>query len=132
MIELRRVNPFFYFRRTLIILLCTCVLFFSIPMPEAKAMDPVTIGILAPILLPYAVQLADYTLKGLIKTIPGWVNIGTQFFNILRLPLGLVQISLGFPFGLFGLGVNNIVQGVSAPFMVMKGIIQLPMYFIGG
>ena len=118
-------------RRYFIIFLCVGVVFCGVTIPKAKAMDPVTIAILAPILLPYAIKIADYTGRGLIKTIPGWIKAGTQMFNILRLPLGICQIFLGWPFGLAGYGIGNIVKGTVAPFLLMKEILCMPLYFFG-
>ncbi len=111
--------------------LCAGVMFFAMPIPKARAMDPVTIGILAPILMPYAVKVLDYTLKGIVRTGPGWVKAGTQLLNILRLPLGLGQVLLGFPFGLLGTGIENIIKGVMAPFLFIKEFFCIPLYFFG-
>jgi hypothetical protein len=118
-------------KRSFIIILCVGIMFYGMAIPRAKAMDPVTIGILAPILLPYAIQAAEYTIKGLIKTIPGWVKAGTQVLNIFRLPLGVCQIFLGFPFGLAGYGLGNMVKGCVAPFLIIKEILCMPLYFFG-
>jgi len=118
-------------KRYLVIFLCASIILCGVAVPKAKAMDPVTIAILAPILLPYAIKIADYTGKGLLKTIPGWIEAGTQMLNILRLPLGVCQIFIGFPFGLAGYGFGNIAKGIIAPFMVVKEILFMPLYFFG-
>ena len=118
-------------RRYFVIFLCAGIIFYGMAIPKAKAMDPVTIAILAPILLPYAIQAAKYTAKGLIKTIPGWVEFGKQTLNIFRLPLGICQVFLGFPFGLAGYGFGNIAKGVMAPFLMIKEILLMPLYFFG-
>ncbi len=118
-------------RKYFIILLCVSVIFYGVAIPRAKAMDPVTIAILAPILLPYAIQAAKYTAKGLIRTIPGWIKAGTQVLNIFRLPLGILQIFLGWPFGLAGFGIGNVVKGVVAPFKLIYEILCMPLYFFG-
>jgi hypothetical protein len=126
-----KINLNLQIRRYFVIFLCAGIVFYGMAIPKAKAMDPVTIAILAPILLPYAIKAADYTVKGLIKTIPGWVKAGTQTFNILRLPLGICQLFLGWPFGLAGFGIGNIVKGCIAPFMIIKEILCMPLYFFG-
>ena len=118
-------------RKFFVILFCIGVVFYGVAIPKAKAMDPVTIGILAPILLPYAIQAANYSAKGAIKTIPGWINIGKETLNIFRLPLGVCQLFLGWPFGLAGYGFGNIGKGCIAPFMLTKEILCLPLYFFG-
>lgn len=107
------------------------VIFFSFPVPKAHAMDPVTIAVLAPILLPYAKQAGAYCFAGCIKTIPGWVKAGTQFLNIFRLPLGFLQLTLGIPFGLFDYGIENTWKGAIAPFLMIKEILCMPLYFFG-
>ena len=119
-------------KRLFIILLCISISLCGVTIPRAKAMDPVTIAILAPILLPYAIKIADYSFKGFIRTIPGWVQAGKQLLNILRIPLGMGQLLLGIPFGLLGHAIHNLVIGFMAPFMFMKEIIMLPVLFFGG
>ena len=118
-------------RRYFIIFLCAGIVFYGIAIPRARAMDPVTIGILAPILMPYAIQGAVYTVKGLVRTVPAWIKAGKQALNIFRLPLGICQIFLGFPFGLAGYGFGNIFKGVMAPFLFIKEILCMPLYFFG-
>ena len=118
-------------RRYFVILLCVGVVYWGVAVPKAKAMDPVTIAILAPILLPYAIQAAKYTAKGLIRTIPCWMNIGKESLNMFRLPLGFFQIFMGWPFGLAGFGFGNVGKGMIAPFSVMKEVLCLPLYFFG-
>ena len=108
------------------------ITFFSFPVSQSSAMEPITItAIAAPILLPYAKQAAAYAVQGCVKTVPGWVNAGTQFLNIFRLPLGVLQSTLGAPFGLLGSGVENTWQGAIAPFLMTKEILCMPLYFCG-
>ncbi len=120
-----------YFRKWLLIFPFAGIVFFSFPAPKAHAMDPVTIGLLAPILMPYAQQAAAYAIKGCAKTVPGWINAGTQFINIFRLPLGVLQLTLGVPFGLFDCGIENTWKGLIAPFLMVKEILCMPLYFCG-
>ena len=119
------------FKRVFVIGLCAGVLCTTYPVPKAKAMDPVTIAVLAPILMPYAKAAAAYAIKGLVRAAPGLVNAGLELLNILRLPLGFLQVFLGWPFGFFGAGLHNIVKGSIAPFMFIKEILSLPFYFFG-
>jgi hypothetical protein len=118
-------------KRFFVIGLCTSVLCTTFPVPKAKAMDPVTIAILAPILLPYAKAAAAYAIKGAVRAAPGLLNAGLEILNILRLPLGFLQVFLGWPFGLFGAGIHNIIKGFIAPFLFIKEILCLPLYFFG-
>ena len=118
-------------RRYFAIGLCASILCTTYPVPKAKAMDPVTIAILAPILLPYAKAAAAYAIKGAIRAAPGLLNAGMELLDILRLPLGFLQVFLGWPFGLLGTGIHNIAKGFIAPFMFIKEILSLPFYFFG-
>jgi hypothetical protein len=118
-------------KRFFVIGLCSGVLCTTFPVPKARAMDPVTIGILAPILLPYAIEAAKYAIKGAVRAAPGLLNAGIELLNILRLPFGFLQAFLGWPFGFFGAGLRNIVKGFIAPFMFIKEILCLPLYFFG-
>ncbi|MCP4180081.1 MAG: hypothetical protein GY756_20145 [bacterium] len=120
-----------YAKKSLFVYLCVGILAYGIPVPKAKAMDPVTIAILAPILLPYAIKIAKYTAKGLIRTLPAFYKAGIEILNIFRLPLGFLQVFLGFPFGLLGYGIDNIIQGSVAPFLFFWEIICIPLYFFG-
>jgi hypothetical protein len=128
---LAKIDLSLQIKRYFMIFLCAGIVFYGMGIPRAKAMDPVTIAILAPILLPYAIKAANYTAKGLMRTVPGWINAGTQMLNLFRLPLGVCQIFLGFPFGLAGYGFGNIVKGCIAPFLLMKEILCMPLYFFG-
>lgn len=122
---------FLWPKRFLIICLCAGILSFGLPLQKAKAIDPVTMGILAPIVIPYAVKVADYSVQGLTRMAPGFINAGADILNILRLPLGVLQVVLGWPFGFLGTGIHNIVRGISAPFLFIKEILSLPFYFFG-
>ncbi|HBM16481.1 MAG TPA: hypothetical protein DD381_09110 [Lentisphaeria bacterium] len=86
---------------------------------------------LAIILAPYAIQAAKYIGKGMVRTIPCWINQGKELFNILKLPLGLLQFTLGAPFGYFWNGLSNSWTGLIAPFMFFYEFMCLPLYFFG-
>ena len=59
------------------------------------------------------------------------VQIGGNIFEILLLPLGAVQATVGAPFGFFGTGVKNIGQGSIAPFKMVLNVLALPFSFFG-
>ncbi len=105
-----------------------CFLYLS---PKSKAMDPATIGILAPMLMPYAASATQYSLDGATRTVPGFVGIGKGVLDIFRIPLGVGQVVLGSPFGFLGHGVENIAQGMIAPFGVAGEVFLLPVRFLG-
>lgn len=118
-------------RRLGVILLVTALLGFFATVPRVQAMDPVTIAILAPILMPYAQKAASYTLKAMIRTIPGWAQVGKEMINIFRLPLGFFQLAFLIPFGYAGDGLENIWDGAKAPVMMMVEFFGIPFRAFG-
>ena len=99
---------------------------FLTPAPEAKAIDPVTIAILTPIVIKAAQIAAPYVLRGLrnmaiaaSKTIPDMIGL-------LKLPLGLLMVTLGAPFGTFLRGCNYLIHGFIAPFKLAWHVFCIP------
>ena len=99
---------------------------FLTPAPEAKAIDPVTIAILTPIAIKAAQIAAPYVLRGLrnmaiaaSKTIPDMIGL-------LKLPLGLLMVTLGAPFGTFLRGCNYLIHGFIAPFKLAWHVFCIP------
>ena len=100
--------------------------FFLTPAPEAKAIDPVTIAILTPIAIKAAQIAAPYVLRGLrnmaiaaSKTIP-------DFINLFKLPVGLLLMTVGAPFGTFMRGCNYFIHGLIAPFKLSWHLLCVP------
>ena len=58
-------------------------------------------------------------------------EIGKDMGNLLMLPLGIVQATLGIPLGLLGNGLENIVIGLCAPFQLVGDVLILPLSFFG-
>lgn len=118
------------------ILLLLCLLCFASPrmMPRAEAMDPVTIAILTPIAIKGAQVAAPYVLRGLMSGARHMVSMGYDLVNFFRLPLGVLQVTAGIPFGQLGNGVRNMVAGGIAPFKFIIKTLLLPVAFcrIGG
>ena len=81
--------------------------FFAVP--EAKAMDPVTIAILAPAAMRMAEATHPYIMQGIGCAARGMAKAGLAGFRILYLPWGVVQCTLGLPLGGLGPGIGNIV-----------------------
>lgn len=118
--------------RTVAALLLAAFLLGPCAAPDTQAMDPVTIGILGPILMPYAISAAKWVGAGMVRTIPSFINFGVDVLNILRLPLGVLQTTLLWPFGYLSYGLENIWDGGTAPFkMIYHLIIEAPMRFAG-
>ena len=103
-------------RKTWILLLV--LLCFAVPraMPRVEAMDPVTIAILTPIAIKGAQIAAPYVMRGLMSGAQHMVSMGYDLVNFFRLPLGVLQVTVGIPFGQLGNGVRNMVAGGIAPF----------------
>lgn len=118
-------------RKPIFVFMFSSMLLFAFPIPKAKAFEPVSMSVLAAIAMPYAIQAAQYTIKGLIRTAPCWMKQGMELLDILRLPLGLLEVTLGAPFGFFWMGVVDMWKGFIAPFMFLKEFLSLPLYFFG-
>ena len=111
--------------------LLASVLFAPCFAPRAKAMDPVTIAILAPIAIKGAKVAAPYVARGFVS---GCVQMKKMTFDvakIMALPLGLCQMTIGAPFGYFKRGANNCWTGIQSPFKLLWDVIMLPIAFTG-
>ncbi|MFA6715373.1 MAG: hypothetical protein WCS27_08340 [Victivallaceae bacterium] len=101
------------------------------PAPKAKAIDPVTIAILAPLALEAAQIAQPYVTRGLINLGKGLLNCGKDLIGICRLPLGFIQTTIGIPFGGLAPGIKNLVKGGIAPFQLCFHVMMLPLNIIG-
>ncbi len=116
------------------VLFTVIVMFFAFfyPQPEAKAMDPVTIAILAPIAIQVAKTMMPYVIRGMINMGKMGLKAGKQLVSILRLPLGIIQVLFLFPWGRnFSSGLRNIGHGAVAPFMFAFYCALLPISAFG-
>ena len=99
--------------------------------PEARAMDPVTIAILAPAAIKVAETAQPYIINGIGCAARGMAKAGIAGFRTLYLPWGVVQSTLGVPLGGLGPGIGNIVEGGTAPFEMAFRIVMLPVNLCG-
>ena len=99
--------------------------------PKAEAIDPVTIAILTPIAIKAAKIAAPYVIRGLISGGKGMLLMGGNILEILLLPWGALQCTVGVPFGMFGHGMSNVIQGGIAPFKLAWNSLLLPIRFFG-
>jgi uncharacterized protein YceK len=118
-------------KRTVLLLIAIMVGFGAFRIQEAKAMDPVTIAILAPIAIKAAQVAAPYVMRGLKSGGVHLLKMGKDVLEILYLPLGVVQCTLLAPFGQIGSGVQHIVKGGIAPFKLALDAVLLPISFFG-
>ena len=121
------------FRTICATLLLITILFGAFPgtQPKAEAMDPVTIAILAPLAIKAAQIAAPYVKRGLVSGLQGMLKMGVNVVEILRLPIGVLGVTVGAPFGFFSSGLSNIVKGGIAPFKLIGNTLLLPVRFCG-
>ena len=100
-------------------------------MPRAKAMDPVTIAILAPLAVKAAQVAAPYVVRGIKCGALQMKKMGFDIAKVLALPLGLCQMTVGAPFGYFKVGANNCWIGIQSPFKFVWDTLMLPLAFTG-
>ena len=117
-------------RKTILILLVA-----GLMMPwgsgKLEAMDPVTIAILAPVAVKAAQVMMPYVVQGLKNAGGQLMKMGLDLAGILKLPLGIVQATLGAPIGMFGDGMKNVVDGVLAPLQFVWHTVTLPLAVFG-
>ena len=102
------------------------------PAPEAKAFDPITISLLAPMAMDAANTAGPYMLQGLCSAGQLCAQIGGDLLDVFRLPLGVLELTLGLPFGLFNDGLSNCVSGIEAPFCLCWHVVILPVSLFAG
>ena len=124
-----RIYPKF----TLIVLIA--FLFVSVPAPKTEAMEPISISLLiaalAPIVLPYILKAMPYIWKGCKNMLGAMWESGVEMAKIGYLFIGLMEVTIGLPFGLFKAGLYNIYDGAIAPFKSMGMMFMVPMKTIG-
>ena len=119
-------------RRYSMLLTVAVMLFaFLAPRYEAQAMDPVTIAILAPIAIQVGKAMMPYVIKGLTNMGRMGLKAGVEIINIFRLPLGIIQLTLLAPFGMFYSGLQNTIIGFIAPFKMAFFILMMPVAAFG-
>ncbi|MBR7121755.1 MAG: hypothetical protein IKC94_05895 [Lentisphaeria bacterium] len=109
----------------LILLLMAAVL----PVP-ARAVDPVTVTAAAPKAFELASIWSPHAINALQSGGIGLMKIGESAVSILLLPAGILQCTLGAPFGMFSNGVDNFIKGICAPFELVYQVILLPVRII--
>ena len=116
--------------RSLKILLLTVSLLLLCPQP-VRAIDPVTIAILAPIAIKVAQAASPYVLRAAKNTGTGLVKMGKDLFELIYLPYGLGKMTFGYPFGGFRSGAVYAIKGCVAPCKLIVHTLLLPVYMIG-
>ena len=119
------------FRRNFLILILIAGHFMPFGAAKVQAMDPVTIAILAPVAIKAAEVMMPYVIQGLKNAGAHLLKMGVDLAGILKLPLGLVQATLGAPIGLFSSGLKNVIDGVLAPFQFTWHTLMFPLAIFG-
>lgn len=102
-----------------------------IPMHQAKAIDPVTIAILAPVALQLANAARPYVIRGLINLGKGVIKVGKDMLELVFLPYGILKMTFGAPFGGFRSGLVYTLRGGIAIGKVVFDILLLPLKMFG-
>ena len=107
----------------MLMLLCG---FLSMPL-SVRAVDFMTMSSTAPQALDLASMWSPHAINAMQSGGLGLVKVGESALNILRLPLGLVECTLGYPFGFAEDGLNNCMAGLCAPFELVGNVMLLPV-----
>ncbi|MBR2373636.1 MAG: hypothetical protein IKA87_05340 [Lentisphaeria bacterium] len=118
-------------RKSLIIIMLGVLCFAPAGSVKLNAMDPVTIAILAPVAIKAAEVMMPYVLQGLKNAGIHLVKMGLDLAGILKLPLGVIQSTLGAPVGMFQDGLRNMVDGVLAPLQLVWHTLTFPFAIFG-
>lgn len=116
----------------MLLITLTLILIMSVTVPRARAIDPVTMAILAPIALKVAEAAKPYLIRSLVRTGKGMIDIGKDAFELLYLPYGIGEMTIGAPFKKFRKGMVHVVRGgVIAPIKLFLHILILPVHMAG-
>lgn len=118
-------------KRMTLIGLAVVMAVFACP-PKARAIDPITMAILAPIAVKAAEVAKPYVIRAAVNTGAGLFKVGKDAFEILYLPYGLGEMTIGAPFHRFRRGVVHVVRGgVVAPTRLVLHVLLMPVYMVG-
>jgi hypothetical protein len=116
---------------SVMVVLAVCCMMFAFP-PRAKAIDPITMAILAPVAMKLAEASKPYVIRSMIGTGKGVLNIGKAAIEILYLLLGLGEITIGLPLKKGRSGLKHLIRGgVIAPAKIVVHTLLLPVYMTG-
>ena len=119
-------------KRLLRILLLSAVLILPCgTAPRVQAFEPVTMVLLAPVALKVYEAAEPRLVKGAKYGGKKMVQIGGNVLEVLYLPLGIVQTTIGAPFGFMSSGFKNIGKGIIAPGKLVLNVLALPFSLCG-
>lgn len=102
-----------------------------IPVHQAKAIDPITIAILAPVALQLANAARPYVIQGLLNLGKGLIRVGKDMIELVFLPYGILKMTFGAPFGGFRSGLIYTIRGGIAIGKMIFHILILPLVMFG-
>ena len=106
---------------------------FSVPAPEAKAMEPISIAMMVvPLVMPIIKGAIPYVVKGSVNFFGAMVDVGLDLAGFALLPFGMLEASFGAPFGLFKHGLKHMLTGAEAPFKMMWSMCLVPVRIFTG
>ncbi|MBE6367679.1 MAG: hypothetical protein E7052_07215 [Lentisphaerae bacterium] len=114
-----------------ILLLSSMLILPGTAAPKVQAFEPVTMVLLAPVALKVYEAAEPRLVKGAKYGGKKMVQIGGNVLEILYLPLGLVQVTAGAPFGFMSSGIKNIGKGAIAPGKMVLNVLALPFSLCG-
>lgn len=121
--------------KKLLLIVLVAFMAMTVPAPKAQSMEPISMsilaGILIPIVLPYVIKAMPYIWKGMKNTAYAMFETGVEMASILYLPLGLGEMMFGWPFGLFTYGLQTTWEGCKAPFSAMGMMFMIPFKTFG-
>ena len=117
----------------MLIIISLLFVLFSVPAPEAKAMEPISIAMMAaPIIIPIIKAMMPYVVKGAVNFFGAMVDVFVDMAGFAMLPFGMFEATLGAPFGLFPYGVKHMGSGALAPFKMMWSMCRVPVRVFTG
>jgi ABC-type tungstate transport system substrate-binding protein len=121
--------------RTFITIMLLITLYLA-PTPKAEAFEPISMSIVAAILLPYAIKFVKfatpYVIKGAVNGGKAMLDVFIEMSGFLLFPFGMMEASVGAPFGLFPFGLRHMGDGCLAPFKSMWAMMRVPVRVFTG
>ena len=118
-------------RRFIRIVFLSLALLFVCPPEPARAIDPITLAILAPIALQLAEAARPYVIRGLINFGKGLLKVGVCVLQLSYIPFGLFKMIFLSRRGEFRSGLVYVFRGGIAFGKMLCHILLLPVYLCG-
>jgi len=113
------------------ILLASILLLPGFLTPRTQAIEPITMVLLAPVALKVYEAAEPRLVRGAKYGGRKLVQMGSNIIEFFYLPLGVIQTTLGAPFGYFSNGVRNIGKGALAPCKLIINTLAFPFTLFG-